>query len=164
MATYQASTKAAGAPDIEADVYDGKLVSVTTTRLKVGKFVKDTENGDPKLEWNFSPLDDDGNVIREDREDNENFGKAIVISKLTGTGFNIASKTTPAEVLVLKALLTADEFAAFENGEGTPDDELDVSKGGLLGRVAQVEVFVKENGWPGIGNVVKARKARRSGK
>jgi hypothetical protein len=125
-------------------------------------YTKDKENGDPKLEWVFNPLDEDGAPIREDREDNENFGKAIEVSKLTGVGFNIASKTTPSEVLMLKALLSADEFAAFENGEGTPDDEKDVAEGGLLGRVAQGEVFVKENGWPGLGNVTALPKRRRA--
>lgn len=160
MATYQATSKAADAPDIESRVYDGSLVGVESKRIKGGRYTKDTVNGDLKLEWTFALLDDDGTPLREDRDGHENFGKAIKVSKLTGTGFNIASKTTPSEVLMLKALLTDAEFAAFENGEGTPDDEADVEKGGLLGRVAQVEVFVKENGWPGIGNVIKARKRR----
>jgi hypothetical protein len=58
---------------------------------------------------------------------------------------------------MLKAILTKEEFAAFENGDGTPDDAIRAKDGGLLGRKAQLEVFVKENGWPGVGNVVAPR-------
>ena len=61
----------------------------------------------------------------------------------------------PQEVRVLKALLTPAEFAKFEAGDGVDEDS-------LVGRKCQVEVFVKENGWPGIGNVIAARKARSS--
>jgi len=47
-------------------------------------------------------------------------------------------------------------FTAFENGEGTPDSDLEAPEG-LLGRKAQLEVFTKENGWPGVGNIVAPR-------
>jgi hypothetical protein len=147
MATRQASSKAAEAPDIDEAMYDGILIRVAEKRVKGGQYTKDTENGDPKLEWTFTPLDDEGNVLYDD-------GDPIEVSKLTGVGFNIASKTVPQEVRMLKALLTKAEYAAFEAGDGTPDDAVDAPEG-LLGRKAQIEVFVKENGWPGIGNVVQ---------
>ena len=43
----------------------------------------------------------------------------------------------------------------IENGEGTDEAS-------LLDRKVQVEVFIKENGWPGVGNVIAARKPRGS--
>lgn len=146
VAQYTATSKAAEAPDIEEAMYDGILIRVEAKKVKGGQYTKDQVNGDPKLEWVFNPLDDEGNIIYDK-------GEPIEVSKLTGVGFNTKSKTVPQEVRVLKALLTKAEFAAFEEGEGTPDDAVD-APAGLLGRKGQLEVFVKENGWPGVGNVV----------
>jgi len=150
MAQYAATSKAAEAPEIEEAMYDGVLVRVESKRVKGGLYTKDTENGDQKLEWTFNPLDEQGEVMYDK-------GEPIEVSKLTGVGFNIASKTVPQEVRMLKALLTKAEFAAFEAGEGTPDDAIPAAEGGLLGRRVQLEVFVKESGWPGVGNVVAPR-------
>lgn len=158
MAQFQASTKAADAPEIVAQMYDLIFAGVSSKKVKGGQYTKNKVDGDPKLEWAFKLLDDDGNVIREDREDNDNFGKPIIVSKLTGVNFNIAAKTEPGEVKMLKALLTPAEFAAFENGEGTPDSDTDADEGGLLGRKAQGEVFINDNGWPQLGTIVAARK------
>lgn len=146
--TFTATSKAAEAPNVEEGMYDARFDGVTSKRVKGGLYTKDTENGDLKLEWAFTLLDDEGNALYDD-------GDPIELTKLTGTGFNIASKTVPQEVRVLKALLTPAEYAAFENGEGVNEDS-------LVGRKVQVEVFVKENGWPGIGNVIAARKSRSS--
>lgn len=150
MAQFQATSKAAEAPDIEEAMYDGALIAVNSKLVKGGQYTRDTVNGDPKLEWVFNLLDEEGKVIYDK-------GEPVEVSKLTGTGFNIASKTVPQEVRVLKAMLTKAEYAAFENGEGTPDSDADVADGGLLGRKAQLEVFIKENGWPGVGNIVAPR-------
>jgi hypothetical protein len=148
MPIFQATSAAAEAPEIEAGIYDALFLGTEAKRIKGGQYTKDLENGDLKLEWKFRLLDDEGEPLYDD-------GEPIDLTKLTGTGFNIASKTTPAEVKVLKALLTPGEFAAFEAGQGTDEEA-------LLNRKVQVEVFVKENGWPGIGNVIAARKARSS--
>lgn len=158
MATRQATSTAASAPNIEEAMYNGILVRVEEKLVKGGLYTKNTKDGDPKLEWTFNLRDSDGDIMVHAEEDangdpNENAGKTIEVSKLTGTGFNIASKTTPQEVRMLKALCTKAEYTAFENGEGTPDDAVQAPEG-LLGRGAQLEVFVKENGWPGVGNVV----------
>lgn len=146
MATYQATSKAADAPDIEPAGYDLVFVRSEAKRVKGGQYTKDAVNGDPKLELVF-------NVVSND-EDSPGLiydgGDPIEVSKLVGTGFNVTSKTTPSEVLFLKAILTAAEFAAFTEGKGTPDDEVNAPEG-LVGRVVQGEVFVKENGWPGVG-------------
>jgi hypothetical protein len=146
MAQFTATSKSADAPNIDEAMYDAVLVRVATDRIKGGQYVKDPVNGDPKLKWFFTPLDEDGNVMYDG-------GDPIELDKLTGVGFNTASKTVPQEVRVLKALLTKSEYAAFENGEGTPDSDEQAPEG-LLGRKAQIEVFIKEGGWPGIGNVV----------
>lgn len=146
--TFTATSKAAEAPNVEEGMYDARFEGVTSKRIKGGMYTKDTENGDLKLEWEFTLLDDAGRELYDE-------GDPVKLSKLTGIGFNIASKTVPQEVRVLKALLTPAEFAAFEAGEG-------VNEEALKGRKCQVEVFVKENGWPGIGNVIPARKSRQS--
>jgi hypothetical protein len=148
--TFTATSKAAEAPNVEEGMYDARFDGVSSKRVKGGLYTKDTENGDLKLEWAFTLLDDGGSDLYDD-------GDVIVLSKLTGVGFNIASKTVPQEVRVLKALATPAEFAKFEAGEGVDEES-------LVGRKCQVEVFVKENGWPGIGNVIPARKARASAK
>lgn len=148
MTTFLATSKAAEAPNVEEGMYDALFKGTQSKRVKGGLYTKDTENGDLKLEWAFALLDDEGEPLYDE-------GDPIILAKLTGTGFNIASKTVPQEVRVLKALLTPAEYAKFEAGEGTDESE-------LIDRKVQVEVFVKENGWPGIGNVIPARKARSS--
>lgn len=148
--TFTATSKAAEAPNVEEGMYDARFDGTESKRVKGGLYTKDTENGDLKLEWKFTLLDDEGNELYDD-------GDPIELSKLTGIGFNIASKTVPQEVRVLKALLTPAEFAKFEAGEGVDEEA-------MVGRTVQVEVFVKENGWPGIGNVIAARKSRKSSK
>ena len=151
MATYQATSKAADAPSIEPAGYDLVFTRMEQKRIKGGQYVKDTVNGDPKLEPFF-------NVVSNDDEkpgllsyaEGERAGEPVEVSKLLGTGFNTASKTVPSEVLFLKAILTAAEFAAFLDGKGTPDDEED-APAGLVGRVVQGEVYNNDKGWPGLG-------------
>lgn len=147
MATYQATAKAADAPDIEAAGYDLVFVKSEAKRVTGGKFTKDTVNGDPKLELTFNVVSNDEDAPGLIRGAD---GEPIEVNKLVGTGFNTQSKTVPAEVLFLKAICTKDEYEAFLNGEGSPDDEENAPVG-LVGRVVQGEVFVKENGWPGVG-------------
>lgn len=146
MAQYTATSKAAEAPEVEDAMYDGILIRVESKTLKAGQYLKDAVNGDPKLEWYFNLLDDEGSIIYDK-------GEPVEVNKLTGVGFNIKSKTVPQEVRMLKALLTKAEFTAFEAGEGTPDDA-EEAPAGLLGRKAQLEVFTKDSGWPAVGNVV----------
>jgi len=148
--TFQATSKAAEAPDIEAGIYDLRFDGTTKTSLKTGQYVKDTVNGDPKLEWHFTVLDEDGEVIYDD-------GDPVEVQTLTGVRFNITSKVVPGEVKVLKAILTPAEFTSFMDGNGTEEDK-------LLGRVVQGEIFVKENGWLGLTNIIPARKSRKAPK
>src|SRR5512132_558801 len=99
MATYQATSKAADAPDIEPAGYDLVFSRLEEKRVKGGQFTKDTVNGDPKLELFFNVVSNDDEkpgLIYQD-------GDPIEVSKLVGTGFNVTSKTTPSEVLFMKA-------------------------------------------------------------
>lgn len=160
MAVRQATTSAGNAPEVEEAMYNGVLVRVEEKRVTGGKFTKDTVNGDPKLEWTFHIKDDEGAYMVYPATNSEGVpypeekvGSPIEVAKLTGVGFNVKAKTVPQEIRMLKALLTKAEYAAFENGEGTPDDAEQAPEG-LLGRGAQLEVFTKESGWPGVGNVV----------
>lgn len=149
MTTFVASSKSADAPDIEPGMYDLIFVGVESKTVKGGKFQKNAE-GDPKLEWNFQVLDSDGDELTYETSDGAE--KPLIVSKLTGVGFNIAASTVPQELRVLKALSTPAEYAAFEAGEGMDEEA-------LKGRKVQGEVIVKENGWPGLANVLPAKKA-----
>lgn len=159
MATYQATQKAADAPDIEAAMYDLVFVKAEDKLIKGGMYTKNKEQGDPKLELTF-------NVVSNDEDDPgllfDKDGDAVELTKIVGVGFNTASKTTPSEVLFLKAILTKAEYQSFLDGEPTPADDVDAPEG-LVGRVVQGEVFVKDNGWPGIGAIV-APKGGQKGK
>lgn len=161
MGTFQATTKAAEAPEVDEGMFDGIVVAVANKRVKGGQYTKDTVNGDPKLEWGFMLLDDEGALLAQgdtlsDGSANENAGKPIEVSKLTGVGFNTKATTVPQEIRMLKAVLTKAEYAQFEAGEPTPDSDVAAPEG-LLGRKVQLEVIVKENGWPAVGNVVAPR-------
>ncbi len=142
---FQATQKAADAPNIEPAVYDLRFDGVEKKLVKGGQYQKNP-NGDPKIAWKFTLLEDDGSVIYDD-------GDPVEVEALTGVGFNTASKTVPQEVRILKALMTADEFEAWVAGEGVDADE-------LLGRTVQGEVFIKDSGYPGVTNIIAPRRRR----
>jgi hypothetical protein len=142
--TFHVSSKSADAPDIEPGVYDGKFDGIAT------KFITGGQYGDgDRWEWSFTLLDDDGDVLYDG-------GDPLEITGLTSTSTNDKSKTLPKALRYFKALMTTAEYAAFLAGEGIDEDS-------LLGRVVQVEVAVKDNGWPSIANVLPPR-AKRSSK
>jgi hypothetical protein len=139
--TFQASTSSAEAPDIEAGMYDARYDEVEAKTLEKSQF-------DPNVYiWGFT-LFEDGKVIYDK-------GEPVEVDKVTSQSTNVKSKTTPGAVKVLKALMTAEEFAAFERGETIEAEE-------LVGRMVQVQVIIKENGWPTVEEVLPARRARRS--
>jgi hypothetical protein len=141
--TFTATSKAADAPDVEGGIYDGRFDGVSTKHIEGGMY-----GGGDRFEWSFTLLDDSGAVLYD-------AGDPVVVTGLSSTSTNVASKTTPRAVRYLKALCTPAEFAAFEAGEGLDEKN-------LVGRVVQVEVAIKENGWPTIANVLPARKQRSS--
>jgi hypothetical protein len=144
---FTATSKSAEAPDIEPGIYDLRFDGTTATTVKGGQYTKDTVNGDPKLEWHFTVLDEDGDVVYDK-------GDPVEVQALTGVRFNITAKTVPGEVKVLKAILNAGEFAEFMAGNGTEEET-------LLGRVVQGEIYIKESGWLGVTNIIPARKSRK---
>jgi hypothetical protein len=146
--TFTATSKAADAPDIEPGLCDALFEGVDKKFIEGGQF----GDGD-RLVWMFTLVDDDGQVIREDREDNPNFNQPIVVDGLTSMSTNVLSKTEPKAVRYLKSLMTGDEFEDFKEGKGIPATE-------LIGRKAQVDIAVRDSGWPTIVNVLPARKRR----
>lgn len=144
---FNGSTKAADAPDVSEYVgtVDLRFTGTQDKLIKGGQYTKNKVDGDPKLEWSFDLLDEDGEQVFDE-------GEPITLQYLTGVGFNLAAKTTPSELKVLKALCSKAEYEAFESGDGPKESE-------LLGRVVQGELFVKENGYPGVSNIIRASKA-----
>lgn len=154
MPVLNATSKSAAAPDIEggltAGLYDAKFMGLET------KFIEGGQYGDgDRYVWPFTLLDDDGEPLLNTNEESDDFMKPVIADGLTSLSLNTQSKTTPKAVRYLKALCTAEEYAAFEDGEGVDTDA-------LIGRKAQVDVSIRDNGWPSIANVLPARKARRS--
>lgn len=146
--TFTATSKAAETPDNLGDLpgmFDLRFDGTEEKVVKGGQYQKDPD-GDLKLQWNFTVLDDEGEPWYFN-------GDPIEVNKLTGIGFNVASKTVPAEVKVLKALHTPAEHAKFEAGEGTEESK-------LIGRVVQGELFINKNGFLGVGDIIAARKKR----
>lgn len=143
MPLLTATQKSADAPDIEGGLYDARFESLTT------KFIEGGQYGDgDRFVWAFTLLDDDGAVMYDG-------GDPIEVDALTSMSLNTESKTTPKAVRFLKALCTEGEFEAFVNGEGLDTDA-------LVGRTAQVDITIRDNGWPTVANVLPKRKARRS--
>lgn len=139
--TFVASSKAADAPDIEAGFYDAKFDGVST------KFVEGGAYGDgDRFVWAFTLLDDDGEVMYEE-------GEPIEVDGLTSKSTNVLSKTEPRAVRYLKALLTTEEFNAFKDGKGFDSEA-------LVGRVVQVDIAIRDSGWPTVANVLPQRKKR----
>jgi hypothetical protein len=138
---FTATSKSADAPDIEAGIYDARCDGVAVKFITGGQF----GDGD-RFEWAFTLLDDEGEVLYDD-------GDPVEITGLTSTSLNTMSKTTPRAVRYLKALLTPAEYAAFEAGEG-------IDEKSIVGKKVQVEVSIKDNGWPSIAGVLPARVKR----
>ena len=141
--TFQATQRSADAPDIEAGVYDASFVGVTKKYIEGGMY-----GGGDRLEWTFALLDDDGSAIYDN-------GDAVEVNGLTSMSTNTTSKTQPRAVRYLKALMSTAEFAQFVAGEG-------MNASDLIGRVVQVEVIIKDSGWPSIANVLPPRRKRRA--
>jgi hypothetical protein len=139
--TLAGTSRAADAPNIEGGIYDARFEGVSTKFITGGQF------GDgERFEWAFTLLDDAGDPLYDD-------GDTIEVTGLTSLSTNVASKTQPRAVRYLKAIMTPAEFASFSAGEG-------VDAEALVGRVVQVEVGIKDNGWPTIASVLPARKKR----
>lgn len=140
---FSATTVAADAPDIEGGLYDAKFEGVSVKFVEGGQF----GDGD-RYVWEFTLLDDDGAVLYDD-------GDPITVDGLTSMSLNAASRTKPKALRYLQALLTEAEYAAFLEAKGIDSDA-------LLGRIVQVDVAIRENGWPSVANVLPRRTRRAS--
>ena len=139
--TFIATSKSADAPDIEPGLYDARFDGVAV------KFITGGQYGDgDRFEWSFTLLDDEAAVMYDK-------GEPVEVTGLTSTSTNVLSKTKPRAVRYLQALMSPGEYGAFVAGEG-------VDEKSLLGRTVQVEVAIRDSGWPAIANVLAARKAR----
>jgi hypothetical protein len=147
--TFVPASTPANAPNIEAGLYDARWDGVEQIShpdwAGKGKFGKD--DGE-RFHWSFTLLDSDGDVIYED-------GDPVELEAVTNINMNVLSKTVPRGVGYLKALMTPEEFAAFVAGGP-------VVASNLVGRKVQLQVIIKDNGWPAIENVLPGRVARKA--
>jgi len=139
--TFQATSKSAEAPDIEPGVYDARFDGVEAKVLEKSQFDSNV------FVWGFT-LFEDGKPLYDG-------GEPVEVDKITSQSTNTRAKTTPGAVKVLKAIMTAEEFAAFEREEP-------ISAEDLIGRMVQVQVIIKDNGWPTVEEVMPARRKSRS--
>jgi hypothetical protein len=152
---FKATTKSSKAPDVEPGLADGRFMGVEV------KFVEGGSYGDgDRFVWPFTLLDDDGNVLRH--EEGEKEGQPIVLDGLTSMSLNAKSKTKPKALRFSQALLTEDEYEDLIDED--PDVEgIDMGPTGpIAGRIAQIDIAIRDDGWPTIVNVLPRRKARRS--
>ncbi|HET7070113.1 MAG TPA: hypothetical protein VFI40_04760 [Nocardioides sp.] len=145
--TIQASSSSGNPPELEDGLYDARFDGVRAEELENSQF------GDNKVFiWDFT-LFEDGKAIREERDDHEKFGEPIEVQGMTSRSTNTKSKTTPRAVRYLKGIMSAEEFEAF-----VAEKPVDVDA--LVGRMVQVQVELKENGWAKVTDVLPAKKAR----
>jgi hypothetical protein len=139
--TFAAGSTAGTPPDIEKGIFDARfdgVVEKTDVPSQYG-------NSDVFV-WAFT-LFADGEAIYDE-------GEPVTVERMTSQSVNTKSKTTPGAVKVLRALMTDGEYARFEAEQPVPADD-------LIGRMVQVQVIIKENGWPKVEDVFPAKKAGR---
>jgi hypothetical protein len=145
--TVAGSSKSGNPPDIDKGMYDARFDGVRAETLEASQF----GNNDVYI-WAFT-LFEDGKPIREDREDHEKFGEPVEVEGITSRSTNVKSKTTPRAVSYLEAIMTEEEFEAFKA-------EKPIDTDALIGRMVQVQVVIKDSGWPKVDDVLPAKKAR----
>jgi len=140
---FKATTTSAEPPDIDGlpGIFDAKFLGVSVKENVSGKF--GTED---KFIWNFGLIDSKGKDIYDRKT-----ADPVEVDMMTGQNMNVASKTVPGGVKVMKALLTATEFKAFEAGE------LELSDEDLIGRKVELDLFVNDEGWLRINEVRRSR-------
>lgn len=166
--TFTATGSSAEAPfgpdgkPLESGMYDAKFVGIEDKIIESSQF-------DPEVrEWAFLLLDDDGDALQAFDKNGEVRYKdgdvvEVVANGLTSRSLNVRSKTQPKGLRWLKALTTKGEFDAFvEFAESNGERGALISADDLMDRTVQVEVAIKDNGWPAIVNVLPARTRRAS--
>lgn len=135
--TFAGSTTSAGAPNIEAGIYEARFDGVAPKTVPNSQF----GNGE-SLEWTFT-LFEDGKVLYDE-------GEPIEVTGLTSLSMNVKSKTVPRGVKYLKGLMTKQEYALFEAEQPTPAEA-------LVGRFCQLIISIKDTGWPKVDDVLPAK-------
>jgi hypothetical protein len=143
--TFTPTTASADAPVLPdgEGLYDARWTGVEDVNIPNSQF------GDgASRQWNFTLVDDDGADLY-DR------GEPIEVRGLTSRSMNLTSKTKPKGVKYLEAILTPDEFAEFARGEGFDAER-------AKNRIVQVDIVLKDSGWPNVVNVLRKRARRGS--
>lgn len=140
---FKATTTSAEPPDIDGlpGIFDAKFLGVSIKEKISGKFgIED------KFVWNFGLIDGKGKDIFDRKT-----ADPVEVDMMTGQNMNVKSKTVPGGIKVMKALLTAAEFKAFES------ETLELEDDDLLGRKVELDLFVSDDGWLRINEVRKGR-------
>ena len=136
-----ATTGAGQAPDVEPGLYDARFDGMEAKTIENSQY-------DPNvIEWAFT-LFEEGKAIYDD-------GDPIVLTSLSSQSINFRSKQVPRAVRYLRAICTPEELDALENGQSFDSDA-------LIGRMVQVQVEIKDSGWPKVTDVVPGRPTRRA--
>lgn len=142
-------------PDIELGFNDAKLTGVTPTYIPGGLYgegftTKDALGNDVnRFRWVFTLVDADGATLYDE-------GDPITVDCITGLQFFAKAKNLSKQVRIMKALLTPEEFAGWQDGRGVP------GLADLVGRPVQVEVGMNDRGYPTVASVIAPRKRRAS--
>lgn len=149
--SFAGTTKSSEAPNVEDGRYPAKFTGITPKAVAgtfsvIDKDAKGIEIPN-SLEWGFDlydPEDPKKRLIDE--------GETVEVTGLTSMNMNVRSnKAVPPRWF--KGLMTAEEYARFEAGEKVDAEEIE-------GRMCQVDVEVKDSGWPKVVNVVKAKASK----
>jgi len=141
-----AITKSADAPDVEAGFYDARFEGVSKKFIEGGIY----GDGDRYI-WLFTLLDDDGEVLYDEKTRDP-----IQVDHMTSLSLNKNSKTKPKALRVMNALMGDAAYTEWVDGESALDTDA------LIGRIVQVELYLRENGWPSIASILPKRARRAS--
>ncbi len=142
-------------PDVDMGLNDAVLTNVETVYVTGGQFgegfttTDDAGNTVNRFRWVFTLTDEAGATLYDE-------GDPIVVDCLSGLQFFAKAKNLSKQVRIMKALLSAEEFAGWQDGKGVP------SLKDLLGRPVQVEVGMNDRGYPTAVSVIAPRKRRAS--
>lgn len=157
------TTKSEDAPLLSPGMYDAIFDGLDVAMVEGGDYgtgeVRTLPDGTKynRYRWAFTLLGSNGEPLYEERKDHPKFDEPITADALTSLSMNSASKTKPKTLRYLSAIMSPAEYNAFLDSTGLDADV-------LKGRKVQVEVIIRDNGWPSITNVLPARAERVGGR
>lgn len=146
--TLAGTSKSAEAPELKKGMYDARFEGVRADTIENSQF----GDGDVFI-WAFT-LFEDGSPMREDREEHPKFNEAIEVEGVSSRSTNTKSKTTPKAVSYLESIMTDEEFENFKA-------EKPIDTDALIGRMVQVQIEIKDTGWPKVTDVLPAKRSRK---